>query len=299
MKTIHEVSETLHYNDSIRLIYNETNPKLRYQTSHKKPDGNWTQPVIIQGVSSILNLIPKPYLVSWAALVATEKAVELLTQDLIEDISIFIDKYCKTYNCTPYEAIKAARKQFPVLSQISTGHTAKSDEAKDTGTDAHNALEAHVLGQPYTPTTPGGKNALESFLKGLIEIKNPVTEQAILSRQHNYAGRFDIYCQIGGKNILADWKTNKRDKRFNPSGAHMENFLQMGLYAQAWAEEHGEWPDDLAVINVDKENGEPAIITFASDFDKSPQELASLGISMKYVADSINQFNSAWKEARL
>lgn len=297
--SVQNVSESLHYKNSIKLLYNETNPRLRYQVSHLKPDNTWTAPTIIPGVSSVLSIIPKPYLVAWARLVATEKSIELLSQDQIDAIRVFVEKYTATYGVTNYEAIKAARKQFPVLNDIATGHTTKSDEAKETGTDAHNALEAHVLGTEYTCTTPGGKNALESFKKSLIDIKKPVTEKAILSRQHNYAGRFDLLCEIGGKVVLADWKTNKRDARFNPSGAHMENFVQMGLYAAAWFEEHGLWPDDLAVINVDKENGEPAILTYGTDFGKTPQELASLGMSMKYVADSVRQFDNAWKEARL
>lgn len=294
-----EITESLHYDNKIKLIYNETNPKLRYQVSHLKPDNTWTQPTIIAGVSSVLALVPKPYLVAWAGLVATEKAIELLDQKTIEQVRQWLLIYMDKYSCTAYEAIKAARKQFPVLATIATGHQAKGDEAKETGTDAHNALEAYVLGKPYKCTTEGGLKALESFKSGTITIKNPVTEQAILSRQHSYAGRFDLIGEIGGKFILADWKTNKRDQRYNPSGAHMENFIQMGAYAFAWQEEHNRWPDDLAVINVDKENGKPAIITLASDFDATPQELASVFISMKGVADSLRQLDHRWKTEKL
>lgn len=293
------LTESLHYQGKIKLIYNESNPRLRYQVSHLKPDNTWTQPNIISGVSSVLSLIPKPYLVAWAGLVATEKAIELLDQSTIQAVRAFVSQYMDKYSTTAYEAIKAARKQFPVLDKVAKGHTAKSDEAKDTGTDAHNALEAWVLGKDYQTTTPGGANALESFKKSVIKIDKPVTEQVILSRQHNYAGRFDLFCEIGGKRIMADWKTNKRDKRFNPSGAHLDNFLQMGAYALAWKEEHGTWVDDLAVINVDKENGEPAIITYASDFDLSVEEAASLFISMKYVSDGLRQLDHRWQGAKL
>lgn len=294
-----QISETVHYNGKIKLIYNETNPKLRYQVSHEKPDRTWTQPNIIPGVSSVLALVPKPYLVAWAGLVATEKAIELLDDRIITEVRHFMAGYMEKYKCTAYEAIKAARKQFPVLATIARGHEAKGDEAKETGTDAHNALEAYVLGRPYETTTPGGKNALESFKKLGMTLKNCQTEKAILSRQHNYAGRFDILFELGGKLILGDWKTNKRDARFNPSGAHVENFYQMGAYAYAWFEEHGVWPDDLAVINVDKEEAKPAIITTASDFDATPQELASVFLSMKGVADSLRQLDHRWKSERL
>lgn len=293
------ITESLHYDGKIKLIYNETNPKLRYQVSHLKPDGTWTQPNIIAGVSSVLGLIPKPYLVAWAGLVATEKAVELLDATTVINVRKFVSDYVEKYQVTPYEAIKAARKQFPVLDKIAKGFQAKGDEAKDTGTDAHNALEAYVLGIDYTTTTPGGAKALESFKKSVIKIDNPVTEQAILSRQHSYAGRFDLYCRIGGKKLIADWKTNKRDKRFNPSGAHVDNFLQMGAYALAWYEERGVWVDDLAVINVDKENAEPAIITYASDFDVTVEEAASQFISMKYVADGLRSIDHRWSTSKL
>ena len=294
-----QISETVHYNGKIKLIYNETNPKLRYQVSHEKPDRTWTQPNIIPGVSSVLALVPKPYLVAWAGLVATEKAIELLDDRIITEVRHFMAGYMEKYKCTAYEAIKAARKQFPVLATIARGHEAKGDEAKETGTDAHNALEAYVLGRPYETTTSGGKNALESFKKLGMTLKNCQTEKAILSRQHNYAGRFDILFELGGKLILGDWKTNKRDARFNPSGAHLENFIQMALYANAWKEEHGDTVDDIAVINVDKENGEPAIITFASDFDVTVEELMGLGISMKYVGDSLRQYDHKWQTAKL
>ncbi len=294
-----QISESLHYQGKIKLLYNETNPKLRYQVSHLLPDNKWSQPNVIAGVSSVLSLIPKPYLVAWAGLVATEKAIELLDERTISDVRTFTIQYMDKYGCTAYEAIKAARKQYPVLAKIATGHAAKGDEAKETGTDAHNALEAHILGNPYTCTTPGGAKALESFKKLGVTFGNPRTEMAIMSRQFNYAGRFDLLCEIGGKLVMCDFKTNKRDKRFNPSGAHMENFVQMAAYAWAWFEEHGEWPSDLAVINVDKENGDPAIITFASDFGTSPEELSSLFLSMKGVADSLRQFESRWSSERL
>lgn len=293
------ITESLHYDGKIKLLYNETNPKLRYQVSHLKPDGTWTQPNIIAGVSSVLSLIPKPYLVAWAGLVATEKAIELLDSQTVISVREFVKNYTEKYNVTPYEAIKAARKQFPVLDKIAKGHQAKGDEAKETGTDAHNALEAHVLGQPYTPTTIGGAKALESFQKSVIKIENAVTEVAILSRQHSYAGRFDMLCTIGGKRVMCDFKTNKRDKRFNPSGAHLENFYQMAAYSLAWSEEHKEKIDDLAVINVDKENAEPAIFTYASDFDMTIQELESMFISMKYVNDAIRQHDHKWQVAKL
>ena len=297
--SVTNISESLHYQGKIKLLYNETNPRLRYQVSHLKPDLLWTQPTTIPGVSSVLSLIPKPYLVAWAGLVATEKAIELLDESTIQAVRAFLEKYMAKYQCTAYEAVKAARKQFPVLGTIATGHTAKGDEAKETGTDAHNALEAFVLGKQYTTTTPGGALALQSYKEGTIEITDPVTEVAVLSRQHNFAGRFDLLCTIGGKRIMCDWKTNKRDARFNPSGAHMENFLQLAAYSLAWDEEHEEHIDDLAVINVDKTDGKPAIITYASDFDTSPQELQSYFISMKYISDGLRQLEFKWKEARL
>ena len=293
------ITESLHYQGSMKLLYNEGNPRLRYQVSHEKPDRTWTQPTIIAGVSSALQLVPKPFLVAWAGLVSTEKAVELLEPSTIAAVRGFVEKYKETYNTTAYEAIKVARKQFPVLAKIAKGHEAVGDEAKETGTDAHNALEAHVLGKEYKCTTPGGQKALDSFKTSIIEVTNPKTELPILSRQHSYAGRFDMLCNIGGKLVLCDWKTNKRDARFNPSGAHMENFLQLGAYAYAWFEEHGTWPDDLAVINVDKLEGKPAIITLGSDFDASPQELASVFLSMKGVADSLRQLDHRWKSEKL
>lgn len=294
-----EASETLHYGGRIKLLYNETNPKLRYMVSHEKPDRTWTQPNIIAGVSSVLQLVPKPFLVAWAGLVATEKAVELLNEPELGQIRAWLVMYMDKYKCTAYEAIKAARKQFPILAKIAKGFEGKADDAKETGTDAHNALEAFVLGQDYKCTTIGGQKALDSFKSSGITITKPQTEQAIVSRQHSYAGRFDLLCNIGDKLILADWKTNKRDKRFNPSGAHLENFIQMGAYAFAWQEEHDQWPDDLAVINVDKEEGKPAIVTLASDFNATPQELASVFLSMKGVADSLRQLDHRWKSERL
>lgn len=294
-----QISESLHYQGKIKLLYNETNPKLRYQVSHLLPDNKWSQPNVIAGVSSVLQLIPAPYLISWAGLVATEKAIELLDQTTINEVRQFLIAYMDKYQATAYEGIKAARKQFPVLAKIATGHTAKGDEAKLVGTDSHNALEAHVLGNPYVCQTEGGKNALESFKKSELGIKDPVTEVAIISRQHSYAGRFDILCTIGGKRVMCDFKTNKRDKRFNPSGAHLQNFYQMAAYSYAWQEEHGERIDELAVINVDKENAEPAILTYSSDFDTSPEELESMFISMKYVNDALRQHDHKWQQAKL
>lgn len=293
------LSESLHYQGKIKLIYNETNPRLRYQVSHQLPDNRWSPPTVISGVSSILNVIPKGYLVSWAGLVATEKAIELLDQPTIDAVRRFMTAYMEKYKCTAYEALKASRKQFPVLSDIATGHVAKGNEAKLVGTDSHNALEAYVLGTEYQCQTEGGAKALESYKKAVISVENPITEVAILSRQYNFAGRFDMLATIGGKRVMCDFKTNKRDKRYNPTGAHVENFVQMALYALAWNEEHNEKIDELAVINVDKENAEPAIVTYSSDFDMTPEELISIGISMKFVGDNIRNLESKWNGAKL
>jgi hypothetical protein len=267
--------------------------------SHQLPDGRWSPPTVISGVSSILGLLPKGYLVSWAGLVATEKAIELLDQTTIDSVRQFLIQYMDKYSTTAYEGIKMARKQFPVLSKIATGHAAKGDEAKLVGTDSHNALEAYVLGTDYTCQTEGGAKALESYKKAVINVENPITEVAVLSRQYNFAGRFDMLATIGGKRVMCDFKTNKRDKRYNPTGAHMENFIQMALYALAWNEEHNEKIDELAVINVDKENAEPAIITYSTDFDVTPAELISIGISMKFVGDNIRSLESKWNGAKL
>lgn len=292
-------TETLHYDGSLKLIYNEAVPKLRYQVSHKKPDNTWTIPTVINGVSSALAVVPKPFLVAWAALCAAEKAIEIHDQIPAQEIMAVVRNIQDKYGVSQYEAIKTARKKFPIIADIARAYDVKSGDAKETGTDAHLALEAYVLNQSYTPTTNGGTNAIKSIQALQLEITDIKTELSVVSRIHNYAGRFDILFTMGGKKILGDWKTNKRDKRYNPTGAHPENFLQLSAYAYAWYEEFGEWVDDVAVINVDKENGEPAIMTFASDFGYTPQMLASDFITARAMTESLKQLEYAFKEAHL
>lgn len=152
------------------------------------------------GVSSIINMQAKGFLINWSASEAYKDCLNL-SRDKIAEI------------------IKS--KQY--------AHTRKSDNAKDKGTLAHkeveNFINHYIETGNYIMTEIEDeevKTSVERFVKWAIENKVEFlgSEVSVYSKEHFYAGTFDFVCKLNGKLLLGDFKTSKQiDDTYYAQGA--------------------------------------------------------------------------------
>jgi hypothetical protein len=240
--------ETLLYNDTIKLIFNPTNNRKRYQVSFLKA-GEWSPLEVVPGVTGILSTLAKPELMGWAATEAAKSTVEFLKQN--------------PHSYT--EAIEHGRKAY----------VRKSDAGKDTGTMVHDAIELYLRHQTTTENLPEeAEYAFNAWLQWWQGVGFDITsvERVVYSINNNYAGKFDAILRGEQGLVMVDWKTTKQTK-FAPRGVYPEYLLQLGAYSRALREEGIEISD--ALIGSCGKNG-VFIPTYASEYGYSIEQLERL-----------------------
>lgn len=105
-----------------------------------------------------------------------------------------------------------------------------SDEAKDYGTLAHEAVELLVAGKALKPEHTRVLVTTTSALGWREEAKPKprFTELAVYSKKHKYAGRFDFVGELYGEESINDYKSSK--------GIYPEYEVQIQAYRQAYNE---------------------------------------------------------------
>jgi hypothetical protein len=194
-------------------------------------------------VTTILGILDKPALIGWASNCAVD-----YIQENIEAIKDPLDVH----------------RGEQVLEQARKAYANKRDDAASSGTQAHHAIEAYIHGlnpEEYL-NTEQSKIAFQAFKSW--EEKNHVewlqTECEVVSENRGYAGRFDAIAKINGHVYLVDFKTSK--------GVWDEMRYQICAYRQAYNEmlEEGQEPiENLAILHLDKETGEPTFIPVEKD----------------------------------
>lgn len=204
-------------------------------------------------VTTITGILDKPALVQWAANCAVDYVAGNLDR-------------LKSENVHEGEA---------VLSEARSAHKTVKDEAAGNGTMVHRVIELYINHEPYEYllATAEAKTAFSAFLSW--EDKNHVlwekTECEVLSKKHGYAGRFDAIATINGHRYLVDFKTSK--------GIWDEMKYQLCAYRQAYNEmlEEGQEPiDNIAILHLDKETGEPTFKPIEKDIDRMTELFNSL-----------------------
>lgn len=184
---------------------------------------------VIPSVTTVLSVINKPALISWAS----KMAVESIAGQLEPGVA---------YDEMQLQAILEAGR---------IAHQKKKTDAGNMGTFIHNWVEKHIAGEnPGMPVNEQMKKCVESFLEweNKYKVKFLVSEQMIYSRKFKYTGKLDFICEIDGKLYLGDLKTS--------SGIYPEMYIQTAAYRYARTE---EFPDEKyegqLIIRVDKESG--------------------------------------------
>ncbi len=170
------------------------------------------------GVTSVVGMLPKPFLVHWAARMTAEAAVGNL----------------------PAVASIAERDETGAIDYLRNAHSRYTRLRAKVGSDAHDLFERMIRGEFIGRVHPD----LEPYRDGFAEFLEAVrpelvrAEDVAWSSTHHYAGSFDaiIRVQLGedGKpdhengtwhTLIVDWKTSK--------SAYPDVALQMSAYAHA------------------------------------------------------------------
>lgn len=162
------------------------------------------------GVTSVLGVIAKPALISWAANTAVDYVAEQIEPG-------------KSYDELELDAVWQAAKK---------AHWTKKTDAGTIGSFVHKFVEQYIKGEnPAVPVNEGLQNSANQFLSWVKEhdVKFLASEQPIYSKQYNYAGTLDFICKIDHKLYIGDLKTS--------SGIYDEYWLQTAAYRQAREEE--------------------------------------------------------------
>lgn len=165
----------------------------------------------VPGVTSVLNMLPKPFLKAWAAKEVATTAVNALRGDGPAWLGDMIKS-------DPQDAIDWL-KRSPERN---------TREAADIGTAAHGVFEAMILGHSLPALTP----AMEPFARQFADLLDKIqpepirTEDTVWSDKHGYGGSFDLLARVNGQLCWIDNKTTR-------SGVHAEVALQLAAYSHA------------------------------------------------------------------
>ncbi|MEU5149748.1 hypothetical protein AB0G42_21525 [Streptomyces yangpuensis] len=183
-----------------RFYYNEAAPEIKYP-----------------GVTSVVGMMPKPFLQRWAANMAAELAI-----DSLEFIASMAER-----------DRDGAKKYLAGASYRYTMQRAK------VGSQAHDLFERMIRGQYVGNVHPDMRAYQRHFAEFLDAVQPELirAEDVAWSDSHQYAGSFDGILRIKlddrGKPhpqgdpavVIADWKTGK--------STYPEVALQMSAYAHA------------------------------------------------------------------
>jgi hypothetical protein len=153
---------------------------------------------LLAGVSTVSELLPKPWLAAWAA---NEMEIGLLPR--LEEVK------------------KMTQGEWEVaLKEAKKAHKVKSEDAKEIGTKVHEYLERYVnfwiSGGAESLTTdlekeePSIIRPVKEFLKWVEEnkVKWLYSELLVGSEKYDVAGRLDAVAEVNGKLSLIDFKTS-------------------------------------------------------------------------------------------
>lgn len=273
-----------------------------YVVSHKLPDGSFTDPLPIHGITAPLAVVPKEYLKPWAAKLAVEGLLDEIRKDprIAENIEqFFIDKEAcdsneRTEDNKPVMSGYKFAKKYPWLSRAKSAYKTSSNTGKETGTWLHSAIEEfYKSNRKKQPTLDESTSPIWESFTMFDNFFKPKPDKdglefIVYSRNHGYSGQGDYRGTMSSKTCIGDWKSTNRTYQ-NKDGISVEYFFQLGGLAQAEFERTGVWVDDLFIANFDKEGGEPRVI-WASEFGMSPADCAKAYINVNNTYHTIQEW---------
>lgn len=166
----------------------------------------------VPGVTSIIGMLPKPFLVPWAAKTAAEAAVD---------------------NLSAVTTIAEADREG-AIDFIKGAHFRYTKSRQKIGSEAHDIFERMIRGESEDRSSlPAYLHPYyDNFAEFLATVKPELirAEDVAWSDEHGYAGSFDALLRITDEDgapvtVIADWKTGK--------STYPEVALQMAAYGYA------------------------------------------------------------------
>jgi len=175
--------------------------------------------VTVPGVTSIIDMLPKPFLPFWSAKMSAELAVDSFD---------FLSRMAERDRQGAIDYLKGASRRYTAIRAA-------------IGSDAHDLFERMARGEQVGSVHPD----MEPYRRGFAEflkVVNPElirAEDVAWSDRYDYAGSFDAWLRVwvdadgkvtpdrSGEPLLlvTDWKTSK--------DVHAEVALQLSAYAHA------------------------------------------------------------------
>jgi len=159
----------------------------------------------VPSVTSILDMLPAPYLRKWNSKITAESAVQNL-----EDI-----------------VAMASKSKTRAIEWLKGAPDRELEKAGTMGDRVHKVLEDLILDplfeveEDLVPYVNGFYQFLDRFEPEWLFVEKP-----IFSTTHLYAGSFDAICKIKNKNYMLDFKTTR-------SGISPKVAMQLAAYSRA------------------------------------------------------------------
>ncbi len=168
-----------------------TTPKI--QTITRGGSRFYVNPVTqdkVPGVTSILSMLPKPFLQYWG-----QKVVAEFVADNIGSVTQLLMNGQRT---AAIDLMKNAPRRY-------TANRA------DIGTEVHDIYDRLSRGLELGRVSADAEPYVQYF-DDFVKAFQPeflMNEETVFSDEHRYAGSFDWIANIGGETVIGDWKTTK------------------------------------------------------------------------------------------
>lgn len=182
----------------------------------------------LPGVTSILSVINKPFLVPWSRKVALEQARQELLSYGSDPVILEPDMVNKI--------IDGARKRPDHVR----------DDAANFGTRIHAYADRVIKGEPLGDVDKDLENAVLGFRDWFKDsgIKIVSGDTKVASLKHGYGGSFDALGVIDGQYVVIDLKSS--------NGCWPEYCLQVAAYAEATWETYSIRPEKGLILRLGK-----------------------------------------------
>lgn len=159
----------------------------------------------VPGVTSILNMLPKPFLQFWSAKVVAEWCAD---------------------NVGAFTQLLINGEREAALNLAKGAPRRSTNDAAKIGTAVHDYFEQYARGNP-PKRVPLEVQPFADHIKDFHDRYQPeylFLEETVWSDTHDYAGSFDWIAKIGDEIVMGDTKSTR-------SGVHAEVSMQLSAYA--------------------------------------------------------------------
>ena len=148
-----------------------------------------------------------------------------------------------------------------------------SQRAANRGTRLHKICEDYICNKEdfygkQPPLAVDMFRSIQRYVDYIDEVYG--NEIAIYSHELKTAGRIDVFCKMGGKNVILDFKTSSRLKKED----EIENyFLQTTTYAMAIKELKGIEVPKIVILIAVEDNEPQFFIKNACDYTEKVKQV--------------------------